>query len=64
MTPRALLTAIGATALGFAAIIGTIAGSAATEEATAAAASSVPVQTEQTLAAAPAPWNEDCVIAL
>jgi hypothetical protein len=62
MTPRALITAIGATAIAFAAIIASL--SAATlepAETSEAAARTVRVET---YAAPGAPWNDDCAIAV
>ena len=62
MTPRALLTAIGATAIGFAVIITSLATpGAASDESVATTTASAPVA--RTLGAAPQPWNDDCVIA-
>lgn len=63
MTPRALLTAIGATAIAFAVVVGSLATSGAAADGS-VAAKTASVRTERSLAAAPRAWNGNCVTAL
>jgi hypothetical protein len=76
MTPRALLTSIGATAIGFALIVGTLATSGLDTTSTAAALATGDHESVQTSAdwsggeaqsvegSQLATWNDPCVVAL